>query len=467
MSHLPDPPLRSAAEPLPTVGPAEGGSGSAGVSVLDRRVVLHASAWAVPAIVLVSASPAAAVSGPALTFSSTSYAGIACGAITDAVVRLADGADAVAGAGVVLQLAGGYTFDGDLVTRSVVTDGDGRAACGTIHVPGGGAAGSIAATASGATGATATLASFDARLFASPRGLSDAPAIPVGATPVALDLFLSAGVLYRSGVGAVATGIAAVGALAPSAGDATAFLLPLRLDDGSASVFSTASNAASSVVGIPSQATPIAADLFLSGTTLYRGADVVASGVDLCGQLIDHDADSTGRLYLPYRATDGSPRLLRLPDGDTRTAFEYGSAGGPPTGATPVADDLFFAAGAIHRVSWDGTSAFGTGVVASGIASWGVLTPNPFYAGERLLPVTTTTGGAALFMVSGNATRAARAVPSGSTPLGADLFRLGSAIHQDGVGLVASDVSATGVPSPVSRGAARVVVPLSSAVASC
>lgn len=478
MSHHPDSPRRSDAAP-PSGASAPTSEHSAGVAdaarvvrpanapVVDRRAVLHASAWAIPAIVLVSASPAAAVSGPALTFSSTSYAGVACGTIIDAVVRLADGADAVAGAGVVLQLAGGYTFDGGLVTRSVVTDGDGRAACGTIHVPGGGATGSVTATASGAAGATATLASFDARLLASPRGLSDAPTIPVGATPVALDLFLSAGVLYRSGVGAVATGIDAVGALAPAVGDATAFLLPVRLDDGSASVFDTASNVARVVVGVPSSATPIAADLFLSGSTLYRGADAVASDVDLCGQLIDHDADATGRLYLPYRATDGSPRLLRLPDGDTRTAFEYGSVGGPPSGATPIADDLFFAAGAIHRVSWDGTSAFGTGAVASGIASWGALTPNPFYVGERLLPVTTTTGGAALFMVSGNAIRAARDVPSGATPLGADLFRAGSVIYQDGVGRVASDVSATGVPSPVSRGAARVIVPLGSAVASC
>ncbi|MCJ1708024.1 hypothetical protein [Microbacterium sp. VKM Ac-2923] len=483
MSHLPDPPRRSSAPPdvasVPTAAPAAGGPGptavpgpaggpgAAGVPVLDRRAVLHASAWAVPAIVLVSASPAAAVSGPALTFSSTSYAGVACGVITDAEVRLADGADAVAGAGVVLQLAGGYVFDGGFVTRSVVTDGDGRAACGTIHVPGGGATGSIAATATGATGGTATLASFDARILASPRGLSDAPAIPVGATPVALDLFLSAGVLHRAGAGVVATGIAAFGALAPSADDATAFLLPLRLDDGSASVFDTASNAVSAVAGIPSQATPIAGDLFLSGSTLHRGAGIVASDVDLCGQLIDHDADSTGRLYLPYRATDGSPRLLRLPDGDTRTAFEFGSPGGPPAGATPIADDLFFAAGAIHRVSWDGTTAFGAGAVASGIASWGALTPNPYYAGERLLPLTTTTGDAALFMVSGNTVRAARVVPSGATPLGADLFRVGTTIHQDGVGLVASDVRAVGAASPAMRGDTRVVVPLSAAVASC
>jgi hypothetical protein len=70
-------------------------------------------------------------------------------------------------------------------------------------------------------------------------------------------------------------------------------------------------------------------------------------------------------------------------------------------------------------------------------------------------------------MVSGNVVRAARGVPSGATPLGADLFRVGSDIYQDGVGLVASEVTAVGAPSPASRGATRVVVPLASAVASC
>lgn len=449
-------------EPAASLGPAR--APAAGPA---RRTVLHAAAWSVPAIVLVSASPAAAVSGPALTFSSASYAGVACATIVDAVVRLADGADVVAGATVVLQLAGGYTFDAGAVTATVVTGGDGTASCGAIHVPAGGAAGSIAATASGATGATATLTAFDARLLASPRGLSDASLIPVGATPVALDLYLSSGALYRSGVGAVASGIDAVGALAPSADDASAFLLPLRLGDGSAAVFDTASNAVSAIGGIPSGATPVAADLFLSGSTLYRAGAVVASDVGACGQLIEHDADAAGRLYLPFRATDGTPRLLRLPDGDTRTAFEYGTAGGPPAGATPVADDLFIAAGALHRVSWDGTSVFGAGVVASGIASWGALTPNPAYADERLLPVITTAGEAALFMVSGNTVRLARSVPGGASAVGADLFRVGSTIHQDGVGLVASDVTAVGDASPASRGGTRVVVPLGSAVASC
>ncbi|WP_314455175.1 hypothetical protein [uncultured Microbacterium sp.] len=432
-----------------------------------RRAVLHAAAWAVPAIALVAASPAAAVSGPVLSFSSTSYAGVACAVLTDVVVCLSDGVDAIAGASVTLQLAGGYTFDGGAVTAVILTGADGSAACGSVHVPAGGTVGSIAATTPGATGATATLTSFDARLLSSPRGLADASLVPVGASPVALDLYLSSGVLYRAGVGAVATGIDAVGALAPSADDAAALLLPLRRADGSAAVFDTVSGAVTAVAGIPSGATPVAADLFLAGSALHRAGGLVASDVDLCGQLIDHDADAAGRSYLPYRATDGSPRLLRLPDGDTRTAFEFGSAGGSPAGATPIADDLFFAAGAIHRVSWDGSSAFGTGVVASGISAWGALTPNPFFAGERLLPVVRATGDAALLMVSGNAVRAARGVPSGATPLGADLFRVGSDIYQDGVGLVASEVTAVGAPSPASRGATRVVVPLASAVASC
>ncbi|WP_285137912.1 hypothetical protein [Microbacterium sp. lyk4-40-TSB-66] len=442
---------------------------SAAAEPPTRRGVLRTAAWAVPAVALTATSPAYAVSGRTLSFSAASYAGVTCGTITDAAVRALDGTDALTGASVVLQLSDGYTFDGGATTATVVTDAGGSASCGTLHVPAGGATGTIAASAAGTTGATATLTSFDARLLTSPRGLTDASLVPTGAAPVALDLYLAAGALYRSGVGAVATGIASTGALVEAPEANGAFLLPVRLTDGSAAVFDTRAATVAPAVGTPTGATPVAGDLFLSGTSIYRSGVVLAADVDITGQFIEHDegAGGTGRFLLPYRATDGTPRLLRVPDGDTRAAHEYGEADGPPAGAIPVADDLFIAGGDLYRVSWDGASPYGTGVVASGIASWGTLTPNPFYAGERLLPVVTTAGTAALFMVSGNAVRTTTAVPAGSTPLGADLFRVGSTVYQDAVGAVASDVTGVGQPAPESFGSSRVVVPLTSASSSC
>lgn len=435
----------------------------------SRRRVLRAAAWSVPVVTLVATAPAYAVSGTTLTFSSATYTGVACGTIDGVVVRAIDGTTPRAGMSVVLQLAGGYSFDGGAVTATVVTGADGSAPSGTVHVPAPGTTGSIAASAAGATSGTATLTSFDARLLTSPRGLVDATAIPAGAVPVALDLFFANGVLVRSGAGTVATGVVATGALSASPAQDGSFLLPLRRTDGSAAVYDTSTGAVTAAAGVPANATPIAADLFLAGTSLVRAGAVVATDVAVTGQLVEHEQGQgpTGHFFLPYRATDGTPRLLRVPDDDTRTVFEYGTASGPPSGAQPIADDLFFAAGAVYRASWDGDSPYGAGVVASGIAAWGTLTPNPYYAGERLLPVRLASGAAAVFEVSGNTVRPVTAVPAGATPLGADLFLSGTTVYQDAVGAVATLVARTGQPAPATPSSSSVVVPLTSSTATC
>jgi hypothetical protein len=105
--------------------------------------------------------------------------------------------------------------------------------------------------------------------------------------------------------------------------------------------------------------------------------------------------------------------------------------------------------------------------VATGIASWGTLTPNPSYIGERLLPVVTAAGAPAVFMVSGNTVREATAVPNGATPIGADLFLLGESIHRDGDGVVATGVAAVGYPVPAASGSSQIVIPLASVAPSC
>lgn len=435
-----------------------------------RRVILHGAAWAVPAVALVAATPAFAASGKTLSFSAASYSGVTCGTITTAVVKAANGAAAAAGVSIALQLSGGYTFDGGGTSATVVTGSDGSVSCGTIHVPGNGATGTLSASSSGATSASASLTATDARILTSPSGLADATSVPTGSTPVGQDYFLAGGVLYKSGTGAVATGIAAVGRLVESPSGNATFLLPVRRDDGSAAVFSTSAGTLTTVSGTPSGATPVAADLFLSGSSIYRGGAAVATDVAEAGQLISHDAGSgsSSTFFLPYRSSVGSPRILRLPNNDVRTAPEYGTANGPGGGATPIADDLFLSAGNIYRVSWDGTSAYGTGIVASGIAAFGTLTPNPYYSGERLLPVRrTSTGEAALFMVSGNSVRTATNVPTGSTPLGADFFASNGTIYQDVSGGVASSVSAYGAAGPAAFGSNKVTVPFTVSSSSC
>ncbi|MBD8207043.1 hypothetical protein IFU08_14430 [Microbacterium sp. CFBP 8790] len=435
----------------------------------SRRAVVTAGTWAVPAIALVVTSPALAVSGVTLSFSSGSYAGVPCEDITDAVVRAAVGGVGEAGVSVVLQLSDGYTFDAAAVTATVVTDADGTAPCGTIHVPGSGATGTLAASASGATSASATLTAFSGRLLTTPGTLSAVSLVPAGAVPLAHDLFLHDATLYRAGVGAVHTGVEAAGALAEAPSKNGSFLLPLRLRGGSAAVYDTQAGTVVPVIGIPLGATPVAADLFLVGSTVYRAGVAIATDVAAYGQLLEHEqgGGGTGQFELPYRALDGTPRLLRVPLDETRAAFEFDGPSGPPRGATPVAGDLFIADGVLYRVSWDGDCPYGAGAVATGIASWGTLTPNPSYVGERLMPVTTSSGAAALFMVSGNTARDATAVPAGATPIGADLFLLGESIHRDADGVVATGVAALGYPAPAASGSSQIVLPLASVAPSC
>lgn len=434
-----------------------------------RRSVLLGPLWAVPAIALMTTTPVFAASGTALSFSGGPFEAPRCGTLDAVVVRAHRGGAGVAGLGVVLELAGGFTFDGATTTSTVVTGPDGSVSCGSVRVPAEGGTGTITATAAGAASSTASLnAAADGRLLSLPHGTVRTASAPAGATPVAGDLFLASGVLHRDGVGAVQHDVVAFGQLAGAPGASTAALLPLRTTDGIARVFDTATNTCSAAAGVPAGAVPVAADVFLAGTSLVRGGAVVATDVAAVGQMIERERSgpAAGRAYdLPFRRTDGAPRVLRSPENEVVVPAEYGAPGGPPAGAVPVAGDLFWADGRLYRVSRDGTHPFGTGVVATGIAAWGALTPHPYFAREQLLPVRQDTGAAAVFMVSGNALRAATAVPTGATPVAADLFLAGGVVYQDAVGAVARQVAAAGHPFAVAAAGSSLIVPLSTAVA--
>ena len=236
----------------------------------SRRSAIASAVWAVPVVAMVAATPAAAAaSGTSLRFSASSYQAAACDVITGASVEASSGGAAAAGVVVTLQLSGGYTFSDGSTSAMVTTDSAGSAPCGDIRVPGSGAAGTLTASAASATPATATLSALPAlRLLSSPRGTIAVTEVPAGATPVAGEFFLLGTTLYRHGVGAVQSEVVAVGALVEAPTRTGSFLLPLRLADGSAVVFDTATDASTPATGTPSGATPVAAVLFLSGTTL-------------------------------------------------------------------------------------------------------------------------------------------------------------------------------------------------------
>ncbi|WP_307481104.1 hypothetical protein [Microbacterium trichothecenolyticum] len=440
-------------------------------AVPSRRSIVVAAAWGVPVVAVATAVPAAAAaSGTVLSFSAAAYQAAACSMISGATVRAESNGTALAGVVVSLHLSAGYAFALGGASATVTTDTDGTAPCGDILVPASGVAGTLTATAATATSAAAALSATPThRLVSTPSGTTAVTAVPAAAVPVSGEFFLDGQTLFRHGVGAVQTDVVAVGALAESPSKNGSFLLPLRLADGSAVVFDTATTTASPATGTPAGATPVAADLFLSGTTLYRGGVAVASDVAATGQLVEHEQGSgpTGRFHLPFRATDGTPRLYRSPADEVRTAFEFGQPAGPPAGATPVAGDLFAADGSLYRVSWDGSTPYPTGAIASAIQAWGTLTPNPFFSGQRLLPVRTTGGDAAVVFVSTGRTRVVAQVPSGASPIGADLFLSGSTVYQADVGARITDVGQIGQPVPIAAGASRIVVPVSAAAPQC
>ncbi len=211
----------------------------------------------------------------------------------------------------------------------MTTGSDGVAPCGDIRVPTGGAVGTLTASAEEAVPASAALsASPDACVLFTPRGSIAAPEVPAGATPVAGDFFLRDDVLYRQGVvSSCARSPPPCSCREPA--KSGSFLLPLCLADGSAVVLDSANNAATPATGTPAGATPVAADLFLSGATLYRGGVAVASGLVAYGQLVEHDQGSglTGQFELPFRDADGTARLYRSPADEVRTAYEFGQPG--------------------------------------------------------------------------------------------------------------------------------------------
>ncbi len=95
---------------------------------LPRRTILTGAAWAVPTIVLVTATPAAAVSvTPTLTFTNGPYEVDGCGVITAMLQATTDGTTPAVGELVMVTPPDGFTWsDGSTATRTFTTDGSGQ-----------------------------------------------------------------------------------------------------------------------------------------------------------------------------------------------------------------------------------------------------------------------------------------------------------------------------------------------------
>jgi len=431
----------------------------------SRRHVIAGAAWGVTAVTLIAEVPAwAAASGPSVVFSAPAYHGPRCGQITGIRVT----ADA-AGRVVVIQLSDGYAFSDGSTTSSLVTGTDCSADVGAVSVPQGAVPSTIVASTPGASSATATVApASTASVYSAPSGGTTAASLPGDVTPVAGDLFLRGTTLWRSNGTRVQTDVDVVGMWAPSISEAGGSSLPIRLLDGTAVVYDQALQACTAASGVPAGATPVASDIFFVNGTLVRGTEVLATDVARYGALVNVD-DGTGtmRAILPYTTADGRAATLRAATGESRVSPDNGLSWGVPSGSTPVAGDLFLAGTVLYRVTWKGVHAFGAGAVARDVGTCGLLTANPYFEGESLLPYVDTSGRAMLFMYSGNATRAASGIPSGATPLGADLFLLGSVLREADSGVIVSGVDRVGQASALGSSANSVVLPYTSSESLC
>ncbi|AND17346.1 hypothetical protein [Rathayibacter tritici] len=115
---------------------------------VGRRTLVKGAAWAVPAVAVTTATPAAAASGsPTLAFTRSSYSGTACGTITGVQVkRTTDGTTADPGRSVTVKLADGYTFADGKTSYTGTTGSDGLITLPDISVPARGGKSTFAAT---------------------------------------------------------------------------------------------------------------------------------------------------------------------------------------------------------------------------------------------------------------------------------------------------------------------------------
>lgn len=129
-----------------------------GPSAPSRRTVLAGAAWSVPAIALMTSTPAvAATSTLTLTFDRTAYTGDPCSTIDGATVTATTSGTATAGVAITVSLTNNYTFDGGATTSTGTSDGNGQVALPKIHVPSGAGNATATATAANATPQSASL----------------------------------------------------------------------------------------------------------------------------------------------------------------------------------------------------------------------------------------------------------------------------------------------------------------------
>ena len=128
---------------------------------IRRRTLVASTAWAVPAIVLTVASPAAAASGVAsISFDAPTYSVDSSRELSGVVLRVVKDGAPVTGAAVTVSLSAGMVFAPGGTTSVLVTTGtDGSASLPVVQLSETTASGTLSATSMDVTPASASVTS--------------------------------------------------------------------------------------------------------------------------------------------------------------------------------------------------------------------------------------------------------------------------------------------------------------------
>lgn len=127
----------------------------------SRRSVIMTAAWAAPAVILASATPAVAESGTAdLSFEKSIYSGTACSSLPGVALIVRVNGVPAPGRSVTVTLPGTSTFQDGSQSFSGVSGNDGRIGLPPILLTPGGGVGSITAITSGGATISAMLSTF-------------------------------------------------------------------------------------------------------------------------------------------------------------------------------------------------------------------------------------------------------------------------------------------------------------------
>ncbi|WP_426323600.1 hypothetical protein [Microbacterium sp. E-13] len=163
---------------------------------LPRRTVLAGAAWAVPAIIVATAAPAAAASlTPTLTFTNGPFATDACSLITPTLQATTDGTTPAVGELITVTPPEGFTWsDGSTSSRTFTTDGSGQVTLDGLQAVYYDDTFTLTATSTGATASTSITVDANGTAHqynATSLTYLDHPSIPTGSVAVGGGFFLT------------------------------------------------------------------------------------------------------------------------------------------------------------------------------------------------------------------------------------------------------------------------------------